>query len=135
MGAVCQTYNFTEQRKILAEQAYCFAISGRDAIVESSMDGYATTAWGIPYAITLDLENAMASFDFDVINRTADKITGRGTDNVHFASATNGSVIRIDTFRHQYDHRFHCKVCTCEVRAGQMVTTPLVQSALQRAAL
>ena len=108
------TFNFTAQQALLAEHARCFGISGRDAIIASSRAGYAGTAWGIPYSITIDPNLAMASFDFDVIDRVADKITGRGTDLVHFASATNGSVIKIDTFRHVYDQPNWVKQQTCD---------------------
>ena len=86
------------------EDARCFGISGREAIVQSSQGLYKKTAWGIPYAITLDFEHAMVAFDFDVVDRIADRINGRGTDLVHFASnAANFSVVKIDTFRHVFE--------------------------------
>ena len=90
----------SRQRAILAEHARCFGISGREAIVKSSEGLFASTAWRIPYTIALDKEQSMVSFDFDVIDRPSDKIVGRGTDLVHFAAITNGTVTKVDTLRH-----------------------------------
>mmetsp|Transcript_26363 Transcript_26363/g.43798 ORF Transcript_26363/g.43798 Transcript_26363/m.43798 type:complete len:256 (+) Transcript_26363:99-866(+) len=114
------TWNFTEQRAILAENARCFGISGREAIIASSEGLFASTAWAIPYAITLDIENAMVSFDFDVIDRQADKIIGRGTDLVHFASVNEGVVTKIDTFRHVWEQPewVQEQVCNATETAG-----------------
>lgn len=113
------TWDFAAQRRLLAADARCFGISGREEIVASSEQAFATTAWAIPYAITLDAPHAMVSFDFDVIDRKADAVTGRGTDLVHFASAGNGTVIKIDTLRHVYQQPDWVQQQICETKEGK----------------
>jgi hypothetical protein len=105
------TWNFTEQRALLAANARCFGISGREAIVASGEEAFATTAWGIPYTITLDALNSMVSFDFDVLDRPNDKVVGRGTDLVHFA---DGTVTKIDTLRHVFEQPEWAQKQICE---------------------
>ena len=98
------TFNFSAQQTLLAEDARCFGITGREAIIQSSREGERTIAYrlvwiakakrlsnfhaavlfpsancSIPYTITLDLDNEMVSFDYDKINRTVDTVVGRGT--------------------------------------------------------
>ena len=97
----------------MAEDARCFGITGREAIVNSSRSLYKSTAWRIPYSITLDADLAMASFDFDVINRPSDIITGRGTDLVHFAS-NGAAVTKIDTLRHVFEQLDWAKQQICQ---------------------
>ena len=101
---------------MLTEEARCFGITGREAIVTSSEELFSSTSFAIPYTITFNYEAMKATYDFDVINRTTDKVIARGTDLLHLNK--NGMVIKMDTLRHVYEQPSWVKDQICEPPDG-----------------
>jgi hypothetical protein len=95
------SFDYSAQRELLAENARAFGITGRDAIVESSRETFPTTAFAIPYPIVLDIQRAIVSYDFDVIDRATDEVVAAGTDLLHLGK--HGIVEKLDTLRHNYE--------------------------------
>eukprot|EP00935_MAST-01C_sp_MAST-1C-sp1_P000328 g328.t1 len=90
--------------KQLGAPLSCSALATIIAVSTNDNDGVdATTSSGlqmntwliIPFTITLNLEDELVSFDFEKINRTADRVVSRGT-------ASSAPVIKIDTLEHIY---------------------------------
>eukprot|EP00927_Polykrikos_kofoidii_P030275 TRINITY_DN26069_c0_g1_i1.p1 TRINITY_DN26069_c0_g1~~TRINITY_DN26069_c0_g1_i1.p1 ORF type:complete len:545 (-),score=66.57 TRINITY_DN26069_c0_g1_i1:47-1681(-) len=92
------TFDKDAQIKILTPDARCFGEVGNEKIADGNMKLSKTIQFAMPYPIVLHFDQRIFSWDFDIVDRSSQEVSGRGTDVVHVT--TSGKVEKVDTVRH-----------------------------------